>query len=186
MAEDMQLRMRRVIGQLEKAETNHGEVDEMMLLEVQDGLGAMRYGQHGGSYPDPTARTVIAPEGSSNVWARDNRAEDDRKAYYEAFAEMEKQAHIFDTIRRRYMSANLDLWNRLDPNEFCRLHWFMMHREVDLHKIVPRRVVGDLCKECNQYRVDNGYAPDPTAVGVLIRTGKWPHKLYDPKERRAV
>jgi len=186
----------RVIQKLAgKLEANHPQVDETMRLMVADGLAAMQYGQFGnGNIPDPTssaaftAKRVVEADGYGReviVW-RDHRPEDDRKRYYELADIATKAFEEWDTIRQRYMSANRDMWLRLDPGDFCRPHWFLMHREPDLQKLIPRRVTGDLCKDCNSFRVDNGRAPEPLEVEYFSKHLKWPHKLYDPKERRVV
>lgn len=180
MAEDIRARFRRLRWIVVKLETNHTQVDEMMLLQIQDGLGAMRYGQHGGSFPDPTARTVIAPDSAKNVFARDNRAETDRNEQWADLAELERILDRMDARRQRYMSANNNIRDRLDPTEFCALH-FGLHL-YEGH----RRVKGDRCKLCDEFFVENKREPTPTEADYYHRHGRWPHKLYDPKERRAV
>lgn len=178
-------------GLVAKLNTSHLQVTEMMLLMIQDGMGAMAYGQYGGSTPNPTMNAVINPNDdpeSTRIWNRDNVAETDL-AQYEAELDVAfKALDRADEIRRRYMSANLEMWMRLDPTDFCRLHWFIMHREPELKNVIPRRVVGDLCKDCNQFRLDNGRPPEPLELDKFIQSGgrAWPHRLWDPKERRAV
>lgn len=175
---------------LGKLVASHKQVSEMMLLMVQDGLGAMSYGQYGGSTPNPTMNAVIStnPDPESALWARNNVAETDLAAYDAAIRAMHIGALAADSLRRKYTSANLDMRNRLDPTDFCRIHWFCRFEEGDeaLMKFIPRRVVGDLCKDCNQFRLENGRSPEPLEVERFVRTGKWPHKLVDPKERKAV
>lgn len=180
MAEDVRQRYQRLRWLVVKLETNHSQVDEMMGLMIQDGLGAMRYGQYGGSFPDPTARTVIAPEGAKNVFARDNRAETDRREQWADLAELERILERMDTRRQHYMSANNNIRDRLDPTDFCRTHWALHLYEGH------RRVKGDMCSICSAFYDENKREPTPTEADYYHRHGRWPHKLYDPKERRAV
>lgn len=180
MPEDICRVLRRIQGHAGKLEANHAQVDEMMLLSIQDGLGAMRYGQYGGSFPDPTARTVIAPDAARNIWARDNRAEDDRADYASCIKTAADALERADTIRQHYMSANNNIRDRLDPSDWCVVH-FAMHL-YEGH----RRVKGPLCKTCSSFYDENKREPTPTEADYYHRHGRWPHKLYDPKERRAV
>jgi hypothetical protein len=161
-----------------KLETNHAQIDEMMVLHVQDGLGAMRYGQYGGSTPDPTARTVIAPDGALHVFARNNTAENDRTGYWQDLKEVERILERMDDTRRRYMSANLDIRNRLDPTDFCAIH-FALHL-YEGH----RRVKGNLCKICAGFYDEHKREPTGTEADYFHRHGRWPHRPVDPKERR--
>ncbi len=186
MAEDVRLRFARLRWLVTKLETNHTQIDEMMFLHIQDGLGAMAYGQYGGSTPDPTGRTVVAPDGSLRVWNRDNVAETDRNKYWADLAKVEKLLEGMDAIRRTYMTANRDMWLRADPTDYCRVHWFVWHRE-DIRHLIPKRVVGDLCKECNTYRLNNdGKAPEPLDVEYFDSKGHWPAKRIDPKTGKPV
>lgn len=184
------------MGLAEKLETNHDGITNMMQLRVADGLSAMAYGQYGGSFPDPTPRTVFDVDGDIYdadgepvpVRWRDARPEQDLVDYVAGIVAAEKALDYVDFLRRKYTSANEDIRNRLDPSDFCRVHWFcQFDRDLpDKQKFCPKRVVGDLCKDCNQFRVANGREPTATEADFYHRHGRWPHKLVDPKERRAV
>jgi len=142
----------------------------------------MRYGQYGGSFPDPTARTVFDATGDPRTavkW-RDHRPEDDRKAYWAAIATAEKALEEADTIRQRYMSANNEIRNRLDPTDWCHIQYAL--RIYEGH----RRTKGNLCTICAKFYDENKREPSATEADFYHRHGRWPHKLVDPKERRAV
>lgn len=156
---------------------HHLEVTAMMRLSVQDGLSAMQYGQHGGSTPDPTGATAIV---------RGRVAEGDLASYNGAVADLFAAANLLDTIRRRHMSANMDIRNRLDPTDWCRIH-FALHL-YEGH----RRHKGDLCKTCADFQYGNpktgqpavGREPTPTECDYWFRHGAWPQIPIDPKARR--
>lgn len=191
MAEDIKPeRFERARWIIAKLQTNWVQVDEMMVMHIKDGLGAMQYGQYGGSFPDPTAKTVINgnPDPEAPQWARDNRAETDRKEQMADWKQVEQILDRMDARRQQYMSANRDMWLRLDETEFCRSHWFYMHRDPDLQKRIPRRGdnCGDLCKECNEYRRSTGRAPDALEIEYYAKNLTWPPTRVDPKARKAV
>lgn len=185
-------RFRRLKWMFTKLETNWDRVDEMMLLQIKDGLGAMAYGQFGGSFPDPTAKTVINgnPDRDAPIWARDSRAEDDRKAQLADFAEIERITTRMDDRRRAYMAADrtadgkLDIRLRLDPNDWCYLHWHLALYEGH------RRHKDGLCKVCLEFRDGSdklaamGRVPTTTEIDYWhTHGGNWPHRPVDPKAR---
>lgn len=177
---DLPKLLTRIQGLAGKLEANHSQVVEMMRLMVQDNLRAMAYGQYGGSTPNPTQNAVIAPDGSTRMWARDNQAEADLAAYSRAIEEADRQLGLADDIRRKHMSANLDIRNRLDPSEFCVVHWPLHLYEGH------RRTKGPLCKICGLFYDENKREPTATEADYYHRHGRWPHKLFDPKARKAV
>lgn len=189
MANDIEASLRRVQGLAGKLETNHPQVDQMMKLMIADGLAAMRYGQFGnGNTPDPTSqaafssRRIVDDTGYGReviVW-RDHRPEDDQKRYFEIARTVEALFEEWDSIRQRYMSANMDIKNRLDPTDWCRTHYHLQIYEGH------RRFKGDRCKICQQFFEENGRDPTPTEADHYHRHGRWPHKLVDPKARKVV
>jgi len=156
---------------LGKVESNHLEVVAMMRAHIQDGLGAMRYGQYGGSTPDPTGNTAER---------RDSVAETHLARYEALVDEAHKAFDELDRLRRLYMSANNDARNRKDPTAYCRLHWEAKREEGH------PRVTGDLCKWCDEYRKERGRLPDFTDIEYLHTRLVWPPFRYDPKQRKAV
>lgn len=189
MANDIEASLRRIQGLAGKVETNHAQVDSMMRLQIADGLGAQQFGQMGnGNVPDPTSRAafttkrVMNAEGRDTeviIW-RDHRPEDDRADYIAAIEKAELLLEQADTIRQRYMSANNNIRDRLDPTEFCVLH-FSLHL-YEGH----RRVKGPMCKICAGFYDEHKREPTATEADYYHRHGRWPHKLVDPKQRRAV
>lgn len=189
MAEDVDKQLRRIQGLASKLEANHSQVDEMMLLMKADGLAAMRYGQFSSNnIPDPTSqaafssRRVVDADGYGKeviVW-RDHRPEADREGYQAAIRAAELALDAADTIRQRYMSANLEIRNRLDPTEFCHIHWALHLYEGH------RRTKGNLCTTCAKFYDEHKREPTATEADYYHRHGRWPHRLVDPKERRAV
>lgn len=190
MAEDIEKLVRRIIGQATKIEVNHHQVNETMRLMVADGLAAMRYGQFSSNnIPDPTsqaafqAKRALAEDGIHTreviVW-RDHRPEDDLKRYHEIAGLVSSLFEEWDTIRQRYMSANMDIKNRLDPTDWCRTHWDLQLYEGH------RRVKGDMCRICADFHEANHRPPTATECDYYHRHGRWPHRLVDPKERKAV
>jgi hypothetical protein len=87
-----------------------------------------------------------------------------------------------DERRRRYISANNEIRNRLDPAEFCVVH-FALHL-YEGHR--RQKGTGNLCPLCFKFYDENKREPSGTEADYFHRHGRWPHKLYDPKERRAV
>lgn len=189
MGEDIPKLLRRLQGQAGKLETNHPQVDETMRLMVADGLAAQRYGQFGnGNIPDPTSQAAFSSKrvvdkdgyGKEVIIWRDHRPEDDLARYYEIAGQVGKLFEEWDTIRHRYMSANLDIRNRLDPTDWCSVHYALHIYEGH------RRAKGNLCKICAAFYDENKREPTPTEADYYHRHGRWPHRLVDPKERRAV
>jgi hypothetical protein len=185
MAEDFGKRCRRMIGHLEKLEASHQQVDEMMAIQVADGLGAQQYGQLGSNnVPDPTSRVAFKAktgvDGREVIVWRDHRPEDDRKALNAHLKDAEYALEQADIIRQRYMSANNEIKLRLDPTDWCRIHFHLQHYEGH------RRYRGDLCSLCYRYKEANGHEPTPTEVDYHHVHARWPHKLYDPKSRKVV
>jgi hypothetical protein len=74
----------------------------------------------------------------------------------------------------------MELRLRLDPTDWCRIHFHLQHYEGH------RRYRGDLCSLCYRYKEANGFEPTPTEADYHHTHGRWPHKLYDPKSRKAV
>jgi hypothetical protein len=152
-------------------------------------LAAMRYGQFSSNnIPDPTsqaaftAKRIVDEAGYGReviVW-RDHRPEDDYRAYHAAIKEMDRLAVLADTLRQRYMSANMDIRNRLDPTDWCVVHWHLQLYEGH------RRTKGNLCKLCAAFYDENKREPTSTEADYFHRHGRWPHRLVDPKERKAV
>jgi hypothetical protein len=160
--------MKQLVGKLEP---HILEVLAMMRSHIIDGLSAMRYGQYGGSTPDPTGNTA---------GTRDSVAETHLKAMFDHVEAMFDHAEEADRLRRLYMSANNNIRDRLDPTDFCVVHWHLQVYEGH------RRFKGPLCKICAGFYDENGREPTPTEADHYHRHGRWPHKRYDPKERRAV
>ncbi len=154
-----------------KLEPNILEVLAMCRSHIQDGLSAARYGQYGGSIPDPTLNTAII---------RDSVAETHLAAIQAKVESMWNDADELDRLRRLYMSANNNIRDRLDPSDFCVIHFHLQVYEGH------RRFKGNLCKLCAGFYDENGREPTPTEADHFHRHGRWPHKLYDPKERKAV
>lgn len=201
MAEDIGSRLERMRETVKKLLANNDRVEEMMRLRVADGMGAMVYGQYGGSFPDPTPGAVFdvhgdiyGPDGLPvPVRWRDRKPEQDIYDYKQHIAAAERELVWADEIRRRHMAADrtadgkLDIRLRLDPNDWCRLHWHLSLYEGH------RRHKDGLCKVCLEFRDGSDKMPamgrEPTTTEIdhwHRHSGAWPHKLWDPKERRAV
>jgi hypothetical protein len=171
--------MKQLIGKLEP---HILEVLAMMRSRIPDGLGAARYGQFGGSFPDPTAGAVFDVHGDEEkaVRWRDGAPERDLAEFEAAIDTAHKALLKADEKRRANMSANNNIRDRLDPTDFCSVHW-----HLQVYK-GHRRFKGPLCKICAGFYDENGREPTPTEADHYHRHGRWPHKRYDPKERRAV
>lgn len=168
----------RIQGLAAKNEVYCEEVLEMMRLQIKDGLGAMAYGQFGGSTPNPTQNAVIASEESLHVWARDNQAETDLLEYETRRARILADSEFCDYLRRKYMSASNDERNRLDPTDYCVVHW-----ALHLHE-GHRRHKGNLCKLCAGFYEENKREPTSTEADYFHRHGRWPHRLVDPRTKK--
>lgn len=189
MAEDIVKRVERWRWVLTKYGHDYVQINEMMRLQVADGLAAMRYGQFSSNNtPDPTSQAAFTSKrvvddtgyGKEVIIWRDHRPEDDLAQQALDEQELEKITTRMDERRRRYMSANMDIRNRLDPTDWCRIHFHLQHYEGH------RRYRGDLCSLCYRYKEANGHEPTATEVDYHQTHGRWPHKLYDPKSRKVV
>lgn len=166
MADNLPRTLIAIQGIAAKLEATHTDTIAMIKIMIDDGLGAQRYGQHGGSNPDPTGNHTLT---------RNTQPEHDQTAYIAAIQNAYRALDTADIIRRRYTPASNDTRNRLDPTDYCRLHWQL--RITEGH----RRHKGDLCKVCLEHVAAAGHEPTLTDLDYWHRHGHFPHKPIDPR-----